>query len=145
MRLFFIAIVTLLMLQQNYAQTQKNVFFNEKALINKFHTINQLKNLKKGELITLYTERVTEIVTVLPYLSLTNEANIKLSDIGIKENSDHLKTLNKHHIATEQAIESNSNLITEFIPYADTEKIIWAILYFEEVIKKIRIGYDNNF
>ena len=36
-------------------------------------------------------------------------------------------------------------MMTQFIPYADTEKIILSILYFEEVIKKMRIGIGGNF
>ena len=51
-----------------------NIFFNQKKYIHKFHTIN----LKKGELIQLYTERIREITIVLPFLALTNEANMKL-------------------------------------------------------------------
>ncbi|MBQ4803180.1 hypothetical protein J8L88_10005 [Aquimarina sp. MMG015] len=114
-------------------------------MINKFHTIDELENLKKGQLVKLYIERANEIITVLPYIALTNEANVSLSDIGIKENSDNQKLLKKHHETTTDAFGSTSNLITEFVPYADTEKIIWSILYYEEMIKKIRIGVNGNF
>ncbi len=133
------------MVSLGYSQSKKNVFFDQSILIGKFHTIDELEDLKKGELIRLYTQRVNEITTVLPYLALTNEAGVKLSDIGIKENSDNLESLDKHHEAIEEALESTNDLISEFIPYADTEKIIWGILYFEEVIKKIRIGPSGNF
>ena len=127
------------------AQSQKNIFFDQKKLINKFHTIDELESLKKGDLIQLYIERINEITIVIPYLALTNEAGVKLSDIGIKESSDHLKSLNKHHNSTTEALENTKEVISEFIPYADTENIVWAILYFEEVIKKIRIGANGNF
>ncbi|WP_103865785.1 hypothetical protein [Aquimarina sp. I32.4] len=129
----------------SYAQLKKNIFFEQATLIKKFHTIEELENLKKGQLISLYTNRVNEVITVLPYLALTNEAGVKLSDIGIKENSDNLRALNKHHGTNTEMLESSKNMISEFIPYADTEKIIWAILYFEEVIKKVRIGANGNF
>ncbi|PKV49508.1 hypothetical protein ATE84_1534 [Aquimarina sp. MAR_2010_214] len=145
MKLFSTVFFLFFIINLNYAQTRKNVFFEQKTLTEKFHTIDELEELKKGELVKLYTDRINEIITVLPYLALTNEAGIKLSDIGIKENSDHLKSLNKHHSTTTEMIESNKDLISEFIPYADTEKIIWGILYFEEVIKKIRIGANGNF
>ncbi|GAA0717416.1 hypothetical protein GCM10009430_14330 [Aquimarina litoralis] len=129
----------------SFAQTKSNILFDQRTLIKKFHTIDQLEGLKKGELVKLYIERVNEVITVLPYIALSNEANVSLSDIGIKENSDNLKLLKKHHETTTEAFESTSNLITEFVPYADTEKIIWSILYYEEMIKKIRIGVNGNF
>ncbi len=145
MKSLHITIVAVLIVSLGFSQSKKNVFFDQNTLINKFHTINELENLKKGQLIKLYTQRVKEITTVIPYLALTNEAGIKLSDIGIKESSDHLKSLDKHHEATTKTLESTNDFIAEFIPYADTEKIIWGILYFEEVIKKIRIGANDNF
>ncbi|GGX14169.1 hypothetical protein [Aquimarina muelleri] len=136
---------SLFLIGTSFAQSQKNIFFDQKNLVNKFHTIDELEDLKKGDLIKLYTERINEITIILPYLALTNEAGVKLSDIGIKENSDHLKSLDKHHTITIKALENTKGVIAEFIPYADTEKIVWAILYFEEIIKKIRIGVNGNF
>ncbi len=140
-----LTIVTVFTLTFSYAQTKKNTFFEQKSLINKFHTIGELENLKKGELIKLYTKRAREIITVIPYLALSNEPGVSLSDIGIKENSGNLKTLDKHHQSTIASFENTSDMISEFIPYADTEKIVAAILYFEDVIKKTRIGLNNSF
>ncbi len=137
--------LTLFLTIPSFAQTKKNILFDQSTLITKFHTIDELENLKKGELVKLYIERANEIITVLPYIALTNEADVSLSDIGIKESSDNLKLLKKHHETTTDAFESTSNLITELIPYADTEKIIWSILYYEEMIKKIRVGVNGSF
>ncbi|MGY3791425.1 hypothetical protein [uncultured Aquimarina sp.] len=145
MKSITILFFTLFITAVSFAQTKSNILFDQRTLIKKFHTIDQLEGLKKGELVKLYIERVNEVITVLPYIALSNEANVSLSDIGIKENSDNLKLLKKHHETTTEAFESTSNLITEFIPYADTEKIIWSILYYEEMIKKIRIGVNGNF
>lgn len=128
-----------------FSQSQKNVFFDQKTLINKFHTIGELEELKKGDLIKLYSDRVKEIMTVIPYIALTNEAGVSLEDIGIKESSDNIKVLDKHHSAVQDAFEDTNNLVSELIPYADTEKIIWSILYFEEIIKKVRIGANGGF
>ena len=121
------------------------VFFTKGVQINRFHTITDLEGMKKGELIKLYQDRVAEIVTILPFLSLTNEAGVRLSDIGIKEDSRHLKILKNNTEAIKESLEVTKEAIEELIPYADTEKIIWTILYFEEVIKKMRIGVNGNF
>ena len=119
-------------------------FFSPKDQVNKFHTISDLEALKKGELIALYQDRVSEILTILPYLSLTNEANIRLSDIGIKEDSKHLKVLKNNTESSSDHIEVSKETIEELVPYADTEKIIWTVLFYEDVIKKMRIGTNGN-
>lgn len=121
------------------------IFFQKKDQINRFHTIGDLESMKKGDLLTLYYSRVKEIMTVLPFLSLTNEAGVRLGDVGIKEDSNHLKTLKKTKEASEDALKSTKIAIEELVPYADTEKIIWTILYYEEIIKKMRIGVKGNF
>ncbi len=121
------------------------VFFSQKKQINRFHTISDLEALKKGDLIILYQERVEEIVTILPFLSLTNEPNVRLKDIGIKEDSRHLKILKNNKDAIDKSLETTKDAIQELVAYADTEKIIWAILYFEDTIKKMRIGANGGF
>ncbi|MFC5047222.1 hypothetical protein ACFSTE_08135 [Aquimarina hainanensis] len=135
----------ILFINISFAQSKDNIFFDQKTLINKFHTIDELEELKKGELISLYKYRVREILTIIPYLALANQADVSLGDNGIKEDSQNLKVLGKHHEATTKAFEVTNNMISEFVPYADTEKIVWSILYFEEIIKKIRIGANGNF
>ncbi|GAA4274008.1 hypothetical protein GCM10022258_33020 [Aquimarina gracilis] len=121
------------------------VFFNQQKQVSRFHTIGDLEAMKKGELIEIYKDRVEEIMTVLPLLSLTNEAGVRLRDIGIKEDSRHVKILKNNKETTEKGLEVTRETIEELVPYADTEKIIWTILYFEEIIKKMRIGVNGSF
>lgn len=126
-------------------QKDEAVFFLKKDQITKFHTIGDLENLKKGQLIQLYQDRIKEIIIVLPFLSLTNEPGVRLGDLGIKEDSGHIKSLKKSVETSQKAINITQNSIEELVPYADTEKIILTILYFEEVIKKMRIGVNKTF
>ncbi|WP_062056435.1 hypothetical protein [Aquimarina longa] len=139
---FLFILITSSFFAQN---TNDAVFFTPKSQINKFHTISDLQALKKGELVKLYQDRVKEIITILPFLSLTNEAGVRLSDIGIKEDSRHLKTLKNSVESNKKNLLVVKETIEELIPYADTDKIIWTILYYEEIIKKMRIGVDGNF
>ncbi|MFL1897205.1 hypothetical protein ACJRPK_15995 [Aquimarina sp. 2-A2] len=133
--------VTAIFAQQN----NDAVFFTQKAQIDQFHTIDDLEELKKGELIELYADRVTEILTVLPLLSLSYEPGVRLSDVGIKEDSHHLKILKKAKDSQQENIKKTHETVEELIPYADTDQIVWTILYFEEVIKKMRMGVKGNF
>lgn len=145
MKLFTFLLFTFIMTNISFAQTKENVFFDERVQTPKFHTIDELKSLKKGDLLKLYIRRIYEISTVLPFISLTNEPGVTLGDLGIRESSDNLKVLEQHHEVQKEAFKTNTEMMTQFIPYADTEKIILSILYFEEVIKKIRIGIGNSF
>ncbi len=141
-----VSFVFLLTLQSTIAQKINDaVFFSQTKQINRFYTISELEALKKGELIHLYKQRVEEIMIILPFLSLTNEAGVRLSDIGIKEDSRNVKVLKNNTEAVAKSLESTKVAIEELVPYADTEKIIWTILYLEEIIKKMRIGVNGNF
>ncbi|WP_378181927.1 hypothetical protein [Aquimarina sp. SS2-1] len=141
-----IGFISFLFFQYTHSQKRDEaVFFIQKDQINRFHTISELENLKKGDLIKIYQDRVREIMTVIPFLSLTNEPDVRLGDLGIKEDSDHIKSLKKSVEATQEAISTAETSIEELVPYADTEKIILTILYFEEIIKKMRIGVNRSF
>jgi hypothetical protein len=129
----------------SFTQAQNNVLFNKKVHTPKFHTIDDLRTLKKGDLLKLYIKRIHEISSVLPYMALTNEPGVSLSDLGIRENSDNLKMLEEHHDVHKEAFKTQSEMMNQFVAYADTEKIILSILYFEEIIKKMRIGIGGNF
>ena len=139
-----IAVFLVLISSLNAQAKRKGVLFDNSKLITRFHTIDELQDLNKGELIELYLERTREIFVVLPYLSLSNRPGTSLSDIGIKEDSDNLKVVEKNNEIADRAFEYTTNTIKELVPYSDTDKIIWSILYFEEMIKKIRLGKDGN-
>jgi hypothetical protein len=145
MKLITFLLFAFLAFGSSFAQSKNNVFFDEKVQTPKFHTIDELRSLKKGELLKLYVRRIYEINTVLPFIALTNEPGVSLSDLGIREDSDNVKVLEEHHDVQKEAFNNSNNMMTQFIPYADTEKIILSILYFEEVIKKMRIGIGGNF
>lgn len=139
-----IAVFIVLISSLNAQVKRKGVLFDNSKLITRFHTIDELQDLNKGELIELYLERTREIFVVLPYLSLSNRPGTSLSDIGIKEDSDNLKVVEKNNEIADRAFEYTTNTIKELVPYSDTDKIIWSILYFEEMIKKMRLGKDGN-
>lgn len=145
MRIITILFCTLFFIKFSYSQINNNVLFDERVQTNKFHSINDLEDLKKGDLLKLYIIRIREIQSVLPFMALTKEAGVTLSDLGIRENSDNIKMLDKYHETDKEAFFTTSDMMTEFVAYADTEKIILSILYFEEIIKKLRIGIDEDY
>ncbi|MBW1294466.1 hypothetical protein, partial [Aquimarina litoralis] len=92
---------------------KKGILFDNSKMINRFHTIDELQGLNKGELIELYLERTREIFVVLPYLSLSNKPGTSLSDIGIKEDSDNLKVVEKNNEIADRAFVYTTNTIKE--------------------------------
>ena len=106
----------------SFAQDSNVLFEKEKSTL-KFHTIEDLAQLKKGQLLELYISRVYEITTVLPYMSLTNEPGTTLGDLGIREDSDNIKILEKQHEVNVAAFKYAKETMTQFIAYADTDKM----------------------
>lgn len=128
------------------AQTRnkKSILYTQDKLVTTFHTIDELKELNKGELIQLYLERTREIFIVIPYLSLTNTPGTSLKDLGIEEDSDHIKVVEKNSEIADRAFAYTENTVRKLVPYSDTDDIIWSILYFEEMIKKMRLGANGS-
>jgi len=128
------------------AQSKGNgVLYAATKTINKFHTIDELEQLNKGALLRLYTARTKEILITIPYTALTNKAGTTLNDVGIKSDSKTLKVVEKNKEIADRAFVYTENTINELVAYADTDNLIWSILYFEEIIKKMRLGKNGDY
>lgn len=145
MRIITILLFTFLFSNLAYSQTADNVLFSERVQTTKFHSMSDLEELKKGDLLKLYIIRMYEIQSVLPFMALTKEAGVTLGDLGIRENSDNKKLLDKYHESNKESFITSNDMMMEFVAYADTEKLILSILYFEEIIKKLRIGIIEDY
>lgn len=145
MRIITILLFTFLFSNLGYSQTADNVLFSERVQTTKFHSMSDLEELKKGDLLKLYIIRMYEIQSVLPFMALTKEAGVTLGDLGIRENSDNKKLLDKYHESNKESFTTSNDMMMEFVAYADTEKLILSILYFEEIIKKLRIGIIEDY
>ncbi|WP_271785067.1 hypothetical protein [Aquimarina algiphila] len=139
-------VLLLLSITSINAQTknQRSVLYTPDKLVTRFHTIDELQELNKGALIQLYLKRTKEIFIAIPYLSLTNTAGTTLSDLGIEESSENIKVVEKNIEIARRAFEYTENTVKKLVPYSDTSDIIWSILYFEEMIKKMRLGPNGN-
>ncbi len=127
---------------QNTKTGKEIILINAEAKVNKFHTISELKTKNKGELILLYKERFKVITYLLPYAALSNKPGINLSTLGIPESTDNKTLIEKEAKATEQLNQALSLSLDNFIAYADSDNIIWSILLYEEMIRKLLLGKD---
>ncbi|HEX9151754.1 MAG TPA: hypothetical protein VF842_06700, partial [Flavobacterium sp.] len=63
------------------------------ALIKKYHDQKELQEMKKGELLELYIERIKVLVKTLPYIALATKPGVTMSDLGIPNDADNRKIL----------------------------------------------------
>jgi hypothetical protein len=130
---------------ESNAQNSKNkeiVLVNANAKVDKFHTINDLKSKNKGELINIYKERFKVITHLLPYTALSNKPGVTLNVLGIPESSENKSLIEKEAKATDQLNDAFSVSLDNFIAYADSDNIIWSILLYEDLIRKLLLGKD---
>jgi hypothetical protein len=129
---------------QSFSQskTKEVTLINSQALIQRYHTIDELNAKAKGELITLYKERFKVLTFLLPYSALSTKAGMSLKELGIPENSENKTLLEKENKAGEVFNETVNVSLDNFIAYADKTSIVWSILFFEDTIRKLAIGKD---
>ncbi len=130
---------------QTSAQIAPKTLFGKLDQVNKFHTIDDLEDSSKGDLVKLYIERNNELITVLPFIGLTTKPDQKLQDVGIRSTPSNEKLLAKYKTNEKKLLRANSKITAELISYADSENLIWSILYMEDIIKKLRLGFKGNF
>ncbi len=110
---------------------------NDRISIKKYYNKEELERLPKGDLLTLYTERIEALVETLPYIAFATKPGITMSSLGIPNDNDNRKILESKFAATKDFIESNRGFQSKILPYSDTSKLIAAILFYEEILKSL--------
>jgi len=110
---------------------------NDKISIKKYYNKEELERLQKGELLKLYTERTESLIETLPYIAFATKPGITMSSLGIPNDSDNKKILEVKVEATREFIQSNRTFQSKILPYSDTNKLISAILFYEEILKSL--------
>ena len=105
--------------------------------IKKYHEIDELERMKKGQLITLYIERIESLAKMLPYIAYSTKPGITMDDIGIPNTKDNNKALEEEHEAVRLFILETKKFQQTLLPYTDTSNLINAILFYEEIFKSI--------
>jgi hypothetical protein len=141
-----LAFLTLFYSTQGFAQNKNNdtpvMLVNKDAFITKYHTIDELNAMSKGDLILLYKERIKVINSLLPYSALSTKPGTTLKDLGIPENSTNASLVEKEDKTGGEFNQAINNNLDNLIAYADKSEIIWSVLFFEEIIRKLSLGKD---
>ncbi|CAM3960020.1 hypothetical protein [Flavobacterium weaverense] len=105
------------------------------AVIKKYHGLEELKKMKKGDLLELYAERVQVLIKTIPYMALATKSGATLTDLGVPNNSVIKKVLETQDKATEEYLKISSNFQKKILPYTDKDVLISSILYYESTMK----------
>jgi hypothetical protein len=134
-------ICTLFLFLSATAVGQKKVtpksIIQRSALISKYHDNKELSSMPKKELLELCIERASVITKTLPYVALATKPGVTLVDLGIPDEADYRKLLDTQEEATFTYLETTTNFQRKILPYADKNKLISAILFYENLLKSL--------
>lgn len=124
-----------------FAQKNKEAIsiISENVAISKYHDKEDLERMQKGELLTLYIERIEVLVKILPYIAFTTKPGVTMTDLGIPTTSDNRKSFENQFDAINDFLETSVEFQKQMLPYSDTRNLIAAILFYEETLKSLHM------
>jgi len=108
-----------------------------KVAIKKYHNKEDLDRMQKGQLLTLYVERIESLVKLLPYIAFATKPGITMSSLGIPNDKENRNALDNQIEATNDFLVSTSEFQRRILPYSDTDNLVSAILFYEETLKSL--------
>ena len=113
-------------------------------MIKRYYNKEELNRLQKGQLIRLYSERIQVLVKTLPYVAFATKPGVTMASLGIPNNNESLKALDNQFEAADAFLKNTNEFHGNYLPYSDTDKLIAAILYYEEIMKSLHQYGDFN-
>ncbi len=121
-----------------YAQKNKpRSIIDTNVGIRKYHNKEELDDMAKGLLLGLYIERIEKLIKLMPYIAFATKPGITMTTLGIPDNGDNRKALDNQYEATGEFLAVNSDFQRRLLPYSDTDDLVSAILFYEEIIKSL--------
>ncbi|GAA4243320.1 hypothetical protein GCM10022292_17450 [Winogradskyella damuponensis] len=113
-----------------------------KVNISKYHSREDLKKMKKGDLLVLYIERIEVIVNILPNIAFATKPGVTMETLGIPDTKDNKRALEENIEASTSYFDSTMEFQKKILPYSDTKDLIAAILFYESTLKALHT-YDD--
>lgn len=110
---------------------------SSKTVIKKYHDKEELDNMKKGELMVLYIERIKSLVKILPYIALATKPGVNLTALGIPNNKENRRAVDDEFEASDTFVEATVEFQEKMLPYSDTGNIVAGILFYEDIMKSL--------
>ena len=138
-------IVAFLMTSLCFSQkNEPQSIISGKVSIAKYHDRNDLEKLQKGELLSLYNERIEVIVKILPNIAFATKPGVTMSSLGIPDTKDNRKALEDNIQASKTYFDSTIEFQRRVLPYSDKSNLISAILFYEETLKALHTYNEFN-
>jgi len=133
-----------LMISMSFAQKkdESQSIISGKVNISKYHSREDLKKMKKGDLLVLYIERIEVIVNILPNIAFATKPGVTMENLGIPDTKDNRKALEDNINASTSYFDSTIEFQKKILPYSDTTDLIAAILFYESTLKALHT-YDD--
>ena len=143
-KLTLLSTIFILMMSLSHAQKKgdSQSIISGKVSIAKYHSRDALKKMPKGDLLTLYIERIEVIVNILPNIAFTTKPGVTMKSLGIPDTKDNKKALKENIEASNTYFESTIEFQKKILPYSDTNDLIAAILFYEETLKALHTYND---
>lgn len=140
----FFCTLFLLIMSVSFAQNKdkSQSIISGKVNIKKYHSRDELKKMKKGDLLVLYIERIEVIVNILPNIAFATKPGVTMESLGIPETKDNIKALEENIEASTLYFESTIEFQKKILPYSDTIDLIAAILFYESTLKSLHTYED---
>lgn len=142
----FFLLISVSFAQKKKSSTKKKkapiTMISGKVFISKYHTYDALNKMSKGDLLTLYSERIEVIVNILPSIAFATKPDVTMASLGIPETKDNKKALEASREASVKYFGSTVEFQRIILPYSDTRDLIAAILFYEETLKSLHTYND---
>lgn len=114
----------------------QTTYVNPNAILEKYHTQEELDKLGKIELTQIYMERIVVLTEIVPYLALHTKPGATLKEMGIPETKANIEHMENAVKGKKLYLEAVKNTLDDVIPYSDKTNIIQSIIFFEKMIKR---------
>ncbi|OBX26892.1 hypothetical protein LX77_00683 [Gelidibacter algens] len=143
-KLTILSIVFLLITSSGFAQKDPQSIISGKVSISKYHDRSELDQMVKGDLLSLYNERIEVIVKILPNIAFATKPGVTMSSLGIPDTKDNRKALEENIQASNTYFDSTIEFQNKVLPYSDKSNLISAILFYEETLKSLHTYSEFN-
>lgn len=143
-KLIILSVAFLLVTSLGFAQKEPQSIISGKVSIAKYHDRAELEGLPKGNLLTLYNERIEVIVKILPNIAFATKPGVTMTSLGIPDTKENRKALEENIKAVNTYFESTMAFQDKVLPYSDKSNLISAILFYEETLKSLHTYSEFN-
>ncbi|MGC1632510.1 MAG: hypothetical protein WA749_10405 [Gelidibacter sp.] len=143
-KLTILSMAFLLITSFGFAQKDPQSIITGKVSISKYHDRSELESLPKGNLLTLYNERIEVIVKILPNIAFATKPGVTMTSLGIPDTKENRKALEENVKAVNIYFESTMSFQDKVLPYSDKSNLISAILFYEETLKSLHTYSEFN-